>query len=305
MSPRVFPEVILPALMDYSGFAMLGGTPLGANQLRKAYYAARDGQEHWAAFMLRASETGAIPATELAIARANMSAEEYAQEFECSFDAVIRGAYFGELIAEAERAGRVCEVPYNPALGVTVAVDLGMRDAFACWFLQEHLSGGQIRAIDYREYFGKGLPQVMQEIRKLGYAITRWIAPHDIEVRELGTGRSRIEVARELGMDFDKSTAMPVQQGIDAVRLVLPMMVFDRVKCEYALDALRQYRAEWDEDKGIGSKGPLHDWTSHCADGLRTYATARSASNRTNWRQSLRELAELEPRKGIPRRVAA
>lgn len=306
MSPRVFPEVILPALMDWGGWAILAGTPLGANQLKKAYIHAKGGDaREWKAYMLRASETGAIRAGDLDIARANMTAAEYAQEFECSFDAVIKGAYFGTEIAAAESTGRVCEVPYDPALGVTVAVDLGMRDAFACWFLQEHHTGGQVRAIDYREFTGKGLPQVKREIDALGYVITRWIAPHDIAVRELGTGRSRIEVARELGMDFDKAAHMPLADGIEAARSVLPLMVFDATRCAYGIDALRQYRTEFDDERQAFAKGPLHDWTSHCADALRTFATTRSAALRTNWRESLREIGDRNRGDSRMRRVAA
>jgi hypothetical protein len=290
MSPRAFPEIILPALLDRDGWAMVGGTPLGANQLKRFYERARDGAEGWAAFMLKASQTGAIPEHALRIARANMSEQEYAQEFECSFEAVIKGAYYGEALAKAEADGRICDVPYNPALGVTVAVDLGMRDAFACWFLQEAPASGQVRAIDYREWTGKGLPQVKVEIDKIGYPIARWCAPHDIAVRELGTGRSRIEIARELGMDFEQAAQMSLQDGIEAVRATLPLMVFDRKRCEFGLDALRQYRTEYDEDAGVFNKAPLHDWTSHCADGLRTYATSRSGATRSNWMDSLGEV---------------
>ena len=170
MDPRLFTEVILPALMDHGGWAILAGTPLGANQLKRAYMAAKEGAPGWRAHMLRASETHAISAGDLAIARANMSAAEYAQEFECSFDAVIKGAVYGTEIAAAEQMGRICDVPYEPLLGgVTVAVDLGIRDAFALWFLQEHSAGGQIRAIDYREFTGKGLPQIKREVDALGY----------------------------------------------------------------------------------------------------------------------------------------
>lgn len=289
MSPRLFPEVILPALMDNGGWAMLGGTPLGANQLKRAYMLAEGGAAGWRAYMLRADQTGAIPESELALARQNMSEAEYAQEFLCSFDAVIKGAYFGKEIATAEAQGRVTDVPYDPALGVTVAVDLGMRDAFAVWILQEHYSAGVIRAIDYKEFHGLGLPQVKRELDKLGYVVTQWQAPHDIAVRELGTGRSRIEIARELGMPFIAANQMGLQDGIEAVRSILPMMVFDRTRCRDALDALRQYRADYDE-KGEVYKGPVHDWTSHCADALRTYATSRSRAMRSNWGESLRDI---------------
>jgi hypothetical protein len=232
-----------------------------------------------------------------------MSEQEYAQEFECSFEAVIKGAYYGALLAQAEADGRITDVPYNPALGVTVAVDLGMRDAFACWFLQEASSAGQVRAIDYREYTGKGLPQVKAEIDKLGYPIARWLAPHDIAVRELGTGRSRIEIARELRMDFETAANLGLEDGIEAVRALIPIMAFDRRRCEFGLDALRQYRTEFDEDNGVFNKAPVHDWTSHCADGLRTYATSRSAATRTNWLDSLAEVrAGIDQRRGVKRK---
>jgi hypothetical protein len=305
MHPRLFTEVILPALMDHRGWAILAGTPLGANQLKRAYMQARDGAPGWQAHMLRASDTRVIHPDDLQIARANMSSEEYAQEFECSFDAAIKGAIYGSEIGAAESMGRVCDVPYEPRLGVTVAVDLGMRDAFALWFLQEHAVGGQVRAIDYREYTGKGLPQIKREVDALGYTITRWVAPHDIAVRELGTGRSRQEVARGLGMNFEPSVPMSLADGIEATRSVLPVMVFDRKKCEFALDCLRQYRYVYDEKLQIMSKDPEHDWTSHCSDALRTYATSRQAVTRTDWGRSLRdiELAGHE-RAAVARRVA-
>lgn len=289
MHPRLFSEVILPALMDHGGWAILAGTPLGANQLKRAYMKALEGGD-WRAHMLKASETKVIAEEDLAIARANMSPEEYAQEFECSFDAVIKGAIYGREVAAAESTGRICDVPYDPRLPVTVAVDLGMRDAFALWFLQEHHTGGQVRAIDYREYTGKGLPQIKREVDALGYTITRWVAPHDIAVRELGTGKSRQEVARSLGMPFEAAAQMSLQDGIEATRATLPLMVFDRRRCEFGLDALRQYRYEYDEQLQIMSKEPVHDWCSHCADALRTYATARSGALRTDWSRSLRDI---------------
>jgi phage terminase large subunit len=297
MHPRLFTEVILPALMDHGGWAILAGTPLGANQLKRAYVAAKDGLADWSAHMLRASTTKAISERDLKVASDNMTPEEYAQEFECSFDAVIKGAVYGREIAAAEAQGRVCDVAFDPALQLIAACDLGMRDAFAVWLLQEHFVGGQVRAIDYREFHNMGLPQVQRELAAFGYNPQRWIFPHDIAVREQGTGRSRIEVAREIGMNPDKSNDMSRADGIEAVRSVIPLMVFDRKRCGVvALDAMRQYRYEHDDFLNISSKEPVHDWTSHCADALRTYATARSGALRTNWRESLRDI-ELQPRR--------
>jgi len=287
MSPRVFPEVILPALMDYQGWAILAGTPLGANQLKRAYVrAARGDDPNWRAHMLRASETGAIGAADLKIAQENMSAEEYAQEFECSFEAVVKGAYYGEMIAQAEREGRITRVDYDPQLPVIVAVDLGMRDAFACGFLQEHPSAGHVRMFDYREFHGKGLKAVKEEIDRMGYPVAHWIGPHDLAVRELGTGRSRLEVARGLGMNFAVAANLPLEDGREAVRQVLPTLWMDAVRCETFIDAMRQHRALYDEALEIEGKQAQHDWTSHGADMFRYYCVTRPRYVLSDWTES-------------------
>jgi phage terminase large subunit len=287
MSPRVFPEVILPALMDYGGWAILAGTPLGANQLKRAYMSAASGTDpNWRAHMLRASETGAIGAADLAIARQNMSTQEYAQEFECSFDAVIKGAYYGEMIAQAERDGRLTRVDYDPALPVIVAVDLGIRDAFACGFIQEHPSANQVRMFDYREFHGMGLQAVKQEIDRMGYPVAHWIGPHDLAVRELGTGRSRLEVARGMGMNFAVAANLPLEDGREAVRQVLPTLWVDAGRCETFIDAMRQHRALYDDELEIEGKAAVHDWTSHGADMFRYYCVTRPRYNLSNWGES-------------------
>jgi len=288
MSPRVFPEVILPALMDFRGWAILAGTPLGANQLKRAYLRAAAGEENWRAHMYRASQTGAIAASDLAIAKANMSGEEYAQEFECSFEAVVKGAYYGELIAAAEAEGRIGRVDYDAALAVTVAVDLGIRDAFACGFFQEHPSANQVRMFDYREFHGMGLAKVKAEIDKLGIPVAHWIGPHDLAVRELGTGRSRIEVARELGMNFAVAANLPLEDGREAVRQVLPTLWVDAVRCETFIDAMRQHRAVYDDELEIEGKAALHDCTSHGADMFRYYCVTRPRYRLPNWVESNR-----------------
>lgn len=304
-SPRVFSEVVLPALLDRNGWAIIGGTPMGANQLKRLYEEARDGREGWSAHMLRASQTGALPATALVTARANMSEAEYAQEFECSFDAVIKGAYYGKAMEAAEAEGRICEVPYDPSLPVELAVDLGMRDAFAVWFLQPHRTGGQVRAIRYQEWHGLGLPQIKAEIDKLGMPVAAWYMPHDIAVRELGTGRSRLEIARELGIEVAPASKLTLADGIEAVRSLLPIMVFDRRRCATGIDALRQYRATWDDKLDTQRAQPLHSWESHGADALRSYATARSAGTRSDWSMSIRQLDALQGERFRRRRVAA
>jgi hypothetical protein len=283
MSPRLFPEVVLPTLMDYGGWCIQAGTPLGSNQLKRSYMAAAAGKPGWRAHMLRASDTNAFTPEVLQRARENMSAEEFAQEFECSFDAVVKGAYYGELIAQAEREGRIGRVDYDPALAVICAVDLGMRDAFACGFFQEHASANQLRMIDYEEYHGKGLALVKAEIDRKPWPVAHWIGPHDLAVRELGTGRSRIEVARGLGMPFAVAANLPLEDGREAVRQVLPTLWIDLAKCQSFVDAMRQYRADYDEDKETEGAHPVHDWTSHGADMFRYYCVTRPRYTLSDW----------------------
>lgn len=293
-SPRVFSEIVLPALLDRDGWCILGGTPFGANQLKRLYEEARDGKAEWSAHLLKASQTGALSNASLKLARENMSEAEYAQEFECSFVAVIKGAYYGKAMEQAESDGRICDVPYDPSLPLEIACDLGMRDAFAAWFLQPHRTSGQLRAIRYQEWHGLGLPQVKAEVEKLRWPVGAWYMPHDIAVRELGTGRSRLEIAREIGMEVAPANAMSLADGIEATRSILPLMVFDRRHCATGIDALRQYRATWDDKLDTQRATPLHSWESHGADALRTYATARGMGRRTNWDESLREIDARE-----------
>jgi hypothetical protein len=291
MRPEAWDEVIFPTLLDRNGSALIGGTPMGENRLKEIWDQAASDPD-WSRMMLTVDKTGALTPEAIERARRAMSPARFAQEFMCSFNAVIEGAYYSELMGKADASGRVGSVPYDPALGVTVAVDLGMADAFAAWFLQES-PGGEVRAIAYREWtYYEGYAQIKRDIDAMGYAVTRWIAPHDIGVTEQGTGKSRREQARELGMPFETAPRMTLEDGIEAVRVLLPRMRFDQAGCKDGIACLRQYRADWDPVKKIGTKKPLHDWTSHGADALRTYAVARAASLSDPTR-STREL-ELE-----------
>jgi len=151
MDPRVWPEVIRPALADRRGWAVFIGTPKGRNSFFETWRRAQS-DPAWFALMLKASETGLISAEELNIARRDLSEEQYAQEFECSFDAAVVGAYYGRLINQAKEHKRVANVPPEPSLPVWTAWDLGMADATAIWFAQ--VVGREIRIVDYYESSG-------------------------------------------------------------------------------------------------------------------------------------------------------
>jgi hypothetical protein len=197
MDPRAWSEIIRPALADRMGWAVFIGTPRGRNAFFDLWRRAQ-AEPDWFALMLKASETGLIAPSELALGRSDLSEAQYAQEFECSFDAAVVGAYYGALMREAETAGRIAGVPYDPSAKVWTAWDLGIRDATAIWFAQ--IIGREIRIIDYYEACGVDLGHYVRALDAKTYACAGHIVPHDAQAKELGTGKSRLEVLAQLGL---------------------------------------------------------------------------------------------------------
>ena len=267
MRPSIWGEVLRPLLADRQGWATWIGTPKGRNAFYDLW-AGADDKPDWFRLMLKASSTGLIAEDELQAARQQMTAEQYAQEFECSFEAAIMGAYYARELAQADAEGRITGVPYEAQHQVHVAWDLGIGDATALVFAQ--LIGREWRIIDYYEASGVGLDHYVQVLRSKPYIYGTMLLPHDAAAKELGTGKSRVEVLQSLGLrDVRVLKQQRVEDGINAVRVTLPKMWFDKAKCAQLLEALRQYRTEYDERRKVFKASPLHDWTSHAADAMR------------------------------------
>ena len=280
MAPRVWTEIIRPAIADKLGWVLFIGTPMGHNQFWEVYDYALRGRDDWYAKLYRASDTKVIPEKELEEARAIMTPEQYEQEFECSFTAAVSGSYYGRLITKADKDGRITDVPVDDNVGVETWWDLGIGDSTAIWFAQR--VGEEIHLIDYYETSGESLAHYADVLADKGYAYSSHIAPHDIMARELGTGKSRLEVANELGIDFDIAPKLEVDHGIESVRNTLPNCWFDRKKCKQGLDALRQYRKQWDEKNQTFKNKPLHDWCSHASDAFR-YGCVAEPLDTSDW----------------------
>lgn len=264
-------KVLMPALLDRDGKLILIGTVKGRGPFWRMYEKALESPDWYAARFLP-SDTGVIPPDALARIRGELSESEYAQEFLCDPSAAIKGAYWARELRQAEEDGRVCRVPHDPRIPVTVALDLGMADSTAIWIAQLH-TGGEIRLLEYREYQNTSFVQILRELEALPYRIAHWVGPHDLRVREYTSGQSRMDAAAELGIIFDVAPRLPVIEGIEAVRVAIPRMVFDASKCRAGLDALALYRSKWDETHRVLSRNPVHDWTSHGADALRYLIT--------------------------------
>ena len=296
INPRLYPEVIRPALSDRKGSAVWIGTPRGQNQFYDKFEEAKvdvlAGSPDWHWCLHKASDTGILDDEELSSAAKQMSRQQYAQEFECSFDAGLENAYYSLQMEEAEQEGRIGKVPFDPNCKVETWWDLGFRDSTSLWFVQRVAKA--VHVIAYYETSGEGLPHyisVLDEYSRSkenggrGYTYSRHIFPHDIKVHDLGTGKSRVEVLQELGVTADIAPHLKLADGIEQVRNLLPRCWFDAESCAYGIKALKQYRKEFDEIRKVYKPRPRHDWTSHACDAFRMGAivTPRSAS----WAQPL------------------
>jgi phage terminase large subunit len=280
MAPRTWTEIVRPAISDTLGWVIFIGTPMGHNQFWEVYDYALRGHKDWFGKMYRASETNVIPDDELKEAASIMTEEQYNQEFECSFTAAVSGSYYGKLMTKADNENRIGPVPVDSNVGVETWWDLGIGDSTAIWFAQR--VGEEVHLIDYYENSGESLMHYADVLEDKGYAYSRHIAPHDIQARELGTGKSRLEVSQELGIMFEVAPRLEVDHGIESVRNALPYCWFDREKCKLGIDALRQYRKQWDEKNQVFKNKPLHDWCSHSADAFR-YGCVHDPVDVSDW----------------------
>jgi phage terminase large subunit len=275
---------IRPILAENGGWALFLWTPRGRGHATRAFESRASRPDEWFTLRSPATKTDVFSAEQLERERAEMiaelgSAEEgearYASEYLVDFDAAAPGAYYAGLLGEAEREGRVGRVPYDPALRVDTAWDLGIDDYTAVWFFQQ--VGREVRAIDYFETSGEGLHAIVQQaLAGKPYVYGTHHLPHDVMVRELGAaGRSRFETLDGLGVrPISVGAAMDPEERINAGRLMIPMTWFDAEKCAGGLERLRGYRKRWNRaTRSYG--GPLHDQASHGADAFGEFAANR------------------------------
>ena len=273
--PSVWGNIIRPALSDRQGWACFGGTPRGKNQFWEIRETAARLRDEWFLLELPASKSGLLPESELSAARAQLSKSQYEQEYLCSFEAEILGAFWGEDLRELTEAGRICNVEYDPAVPVYSAWDLGYKDDTAIWWYQ--VVRDEIHVIDYYAVSGANIAELAAVIKGKPYECKRHYLPHDARARTLASGGKSIieQLAEHLGINSLAIVPdLSVQDGIQAVRQMLPKTWFHMERCSEGVEALRQYQREYDEDKKAFRQSPRHDWTSHPADAMRMLAVS-------------------------------
>ena len=273
-------DYIRPILAENGGWAMFIFTPRGKNHGFKLHEMAKKNPGRWFTSTLDISITKAVSQETIDDERRDGMAEELIQqEYFCSFNSPLMGAYYSTQMTNAELEKRITKVPWEPLLPVHTAWDLGISDETAIWFFQEH--GFEYRMIDYYSNSGEGLAHYAKVLRDRQYVYGKHYGPHDLKVRELSTGDTRLKAAKKMGIDFTVVAKHEVADGIEVVRNVLPSVWFDEDKCAKGIESLKSYRKEWNETNKTFSSNPLHDWSSHAADAFRMFAWRSKDRTRT------------------------
>ena len=285
VNPGLFTEVIRPALSDRIGWAMFIGTPKGSNHFKTLRdFADTDDNENWTLKEFKASETKLIDEEELKDAKKAMGENKYEQEFEISFEAPIVGAFYGELLKELTDKNRIREIVSEAATQKVTAWDLGMSDSTAIWVAE--IISGEVRVMDFYEASGESLDHYIAWLDEKGYRDYIHIMPHDVNVRELQTGKSRYQFLTEAGLEIEVAPKASVEDGIQAARRILPNCWFNKDKTRAGVECLQNYRRVFNEKTSSFQNRPLHDWSSHAADAFRYLALGMDSTGngqRTDW----------------------
>lgn len=271
--PHVWYEVVRPMLADRHGWATFIGTAKGMNEFARIYQRSQK-DESWYSLMLKASGSGILPQGELDDMLRDMGPDRYRQEMECDFNVAIKGAFFADEMRTMEAEGRIRPLPIERDVRVHTGWDIGRTDSTAIVFMQS--VGRERRIVDYYEANGKMLTHyadvLWEKKREHGWQYGTHYWPHDMGVHMLDSDKSREAMMNEKGVFGEIVPAHDVLEGINVVRKMLGRTWIDPHRCERLLDALRQYRREWNDKTQTYKPTEFRDWTNNPADAVRTIA---------------------------------
>lgn len=272
-----------PILAANGGWFMAISTPRGKNHMWAMYKNAQELPD-WHTVLMGTEQTKHISEEVLEQERSQMTEDLYLQEYFCSFDRGQQGSIYGREMDIMRAEGRISAIPHEPHQLVNVAIDIGVKDATTMVFWQSTNDNSVLKIIDCYSNTGLGLDHYAKILQDKPYRYNKYFAPHDLMVREWGGGAiTRYEKARQLGLNFEILEQVQVQDGIDNVRVNFGKMYIDERNCKSLINALENYRREWDEKRQIYNHKPYHDANSHYADAIRymcqaLHKTARGMS---------------------------
>jgi phage terminase large subunit len=290
----VLEEILTPALSDRKGFMYLVGTPQGMQNIFYDYYLKAQGDKKWFLYVAKANETKIIDQEELTQALEMLGQAKYNQEFECSFIGNIPGSIYGKEIEDLEDKKRLTSIPFDPSHLVNTSFDIGYNDDTAIIFFQN--IGHQINIIDCFADHNQPFPYYAEILKEKPYSYGYHLAPHDIEVSEYSSGKTRREVAYQHGIKFRVVPKTLLDDGIHSVKMILPRCKIDVDHCKPLIDALRHYHRKYSEKDRIFQTKPVRDWSSHYADSFRYLATGFQEEK---YSQSFKQTTALSAYKAI------
>lgn len=265
---RAYTLILRPILAANQGVALFVSTPQGKNHFYSLFEMAKQSSD-WFAYFLTLDDTQHIPIQEIERDRAEglISEDMIQQEYYCSFTLGVEGSYYSKYISNMKLKGQIGLVPWESAFKVNTAWDIGVRDSTSIIFFS--IIGQTIRIIDCYEKSKEGLEHYIAVLKNKPYIYGKHFAPHDIAVQEWGSGITRIEKAKNLGLTFTVADNISIVDGIEAVRSTFSKLWIDEKNCAPLIKALENYRQEYDSKKRVYKAKPLHDWSSHFADCMR------------------------------------
>lgn len=291
-------EYMRPVLAENRGWAIFNYTPRGKNHGYKLYEMAKQNPQ-WFVEKLTVDDTNVLTIADIDEERkSGMSEDMIQQEFYCSFISAIQGSIYWQEVDACEKNNQFTDVPYDPRMLVHTVWDLGKDDTNCIGFYQSN--GLTVRKIDYLSGNKKGLPDWIAEIKKKQYTYGRHFAPHDIQVSDysLTGNQSRLEVAKDLGIEFTIVPNISIQDGIEAGRRFFKRLYVDKTHCSEWIEAIPQYTRIYDEENKIFKDKPLHDWTSHFADEHRYASLVYNQFTNTAMMQESTRVYEARANKG-------
>jgi len=270
---------IRPMLEENEGWAAFITTPRGRNHAKSMFDMAKANPK-WFAEVLSIHDTGALSLDQIeesldeyiALYGEDIGRAQFEQEYECSFNAAILGAFYAREMVAVRKEGRIDpELEAIEGRPVHRAWDIGVKDDTSIWWFQ--VVGAQVFILDCYSASGVGLDHYADVVQKRaeehGWKSGVDFVPHDAKIKEWGSGRTRVETMREFGLNPQLCINASKMDGINAARQTLARCVFhDRCE-EQGISALEQYRREWDDDKKAFKASEIHDWSSHLADAFR------------------------------------
>jgi len=267
-NPNVWKLILDPILSKNKGWAVFNSTPQGKNHFYDLFVYAMDHQDEYFVSKITNDDTNFITENDIAKKIMQGISEEFLQqEYFCSFDIGVEGSYYGKLMRDMLKEGRICNVPYDKNLLVYTAWDLGFTDSMSITFFQKR--GNEILIIDFYENKGYELSHYLNHLRSKEYNYGKHFAPFDARAHDR-TGNTFVRIARNQGFNF---SVLPQQrsvlEGIEKVRGALPRFYIDKTRCEFLIKCMLEYHSEFDMKAHVQKNIPLHNWASHACDSIR------------------------------------